>query len=86
MLARINLNSIANIISKTLIDNKISHEDFTTIINEERNYREVKQSIIMMKSQRSDIERNRLIKDGKIIGIDEVISQNERINKSKSQV
>ena len=86
MLARINLNSIANIISKTLIESKISHEDFTTIINEERNYREVKQSIIMMKSQRSDIERNRLIKDGKIIGIDEVISQNERINKSKSQV
>ena len=86
MLARSNLNSIANTISKALIDNKISDEDFTTIINEERNNREVKESIIRMKSQRSDIERNKLIKDGKRIGIDEVISQNERINNSKSQV
>ena len=69
MLARSNLNSIANTISKALIDNKISDEDFTTIINEERNNREVKESIIRMKSQRSDIERNKLIKGGKRIGL-----------------
>ena len=60
-----------------LIDNKISHE---TIINEERNYHELKQSIRMMKSQRSNIERNTLIENGKRIGIDEFIKQNERIN------
>ena len=38
MLARSQLNSIESAISKALIDNEISHEDFTTIINEERNY------------------------------------------------
>ena len=33
------------------MDNQISHEDFMTIINEERNYRELKESIRMMKGQ-----------------------------------
>ena len=33
------------------MNNKISHEDFMTIINEERNYRELKVSIRMMKGQ-----------------------------------
>ena len=74
-------------ISKALADNEISHEDFTTIINEEKHYHEVKESIRMMKSQRSDIERNKLIKHGNIIGIDEIIKQNEKINNNvKSQV
>ena len=34
-----------------MINNQISHEDFITIINEERNYRELKESIRMMKGQ-----------------------------------
>ena len=34
MLARNKLNSIENTISKVLIDNGLSHEDFTTTINE----------------------------------------------------
>ena len=34
MLARSKLNSIENKISKTLMNNQISHEDFMTIINE----------------------------------------------------
>ena len=34
MLARSKLNSIENKISKALMDNEISHEDFETIINE----------------------------------------------------
>ena len=33
------------------MSNQISHEDFMTIINEERNYRELKESISMMKVQ-----------------------------------
>ena len=37
MLARSKLNSIENIISEALIKNEISHEDFMTIINEEKN-------------------------------------------------
>ena len=40
-----------NKISEALISNQISHIDFITIINEERNYRELKESIRMMKDQ-----------------------------------
>ena len=34
---RSKLNSIENETSETLINNEISHEDFLTIINEEKN-------------------------------------------------
>ena len=37
MLARSKLNSTESKISEALINNQISHEDFMTIINEERN-------------------------------------------------
>ena len=49
MLAKSKLNSIESKISEALINNQISHEDFITIINEERNYRELKESIRMIK-------------------------------------
>ena len=64
------------------MDNEISHEDFETIINEEKKYRELKESITMMNSQRSDAEKVNLIEEGKKIGINEVIKRNEIINKS----
>ena len=67
MLARSKLNSIEIKISKTLLDNEISHEDFTTITNEEMNYRGLKESVRMMKSQRSDTEKNNLIEECKKI-------------------
>ena len=51
MLARSKLNSVESKISEALINNQISHEDFMRIFNEERNYRELKESIRMMKSQ-----------------------------------
>ena len=51
MLARSKLNSIESKISKALMNNQISHEDFITIINEERNYRESKESIRKIKGQ-----------------------------------
>ena len=38
MLATSKLNSIDSKISEVLKNNQISHEDFMTIINEERNY------------------------------------------------
>ena len=38
-------------ISEALMKNQISHEDFTTIINEERKYRKIKENIRMMKDQ-----------------------------------
>ena len=65
MLARSKLNSIESKISKALMDNEISHEDFETIINEEKKYRELKESIRMMNSQRSDVEKINLIEEGK---------------------
>ena len=45
MLARSKLNSMESKRSEALINNEISHEDFMTIIKEERNYRELKESI-----------------------------------------
>ena len=51
MLARIRLNSKEGKISEALINNQISYENVTTIINEEKNYRELKESIRMMKGQ-----------------------------------
>ena len=61
MLARSKLNSIESKISKALMDNEISHEDFEAIINEEKKYRELKESIRMMNSQKSDVENINLI-------------------------
>ena len=50
MLARSILNRIKSKISETLINNEISHEDFMTIINEEKKYQDLKESIKMMNS------------------------------------
>ena len=36
------------------MNNQISHEDFMAIINKETNYRELKKSIRMMKSQEDE--------------------------------
>ena len=60
----------------------MSHEDFMTVLNEEKKYRELKESIIMMNSQRSDVEKISLIESGKKICINEVIKRNEIINNS----
>ena len=49
MLARSKLNGIKSKISEALINSEISHKDFKTMINEEKNYRELKKSIRMMK-------------------------------------
>ena len=56
MLARSKLNSIESEISEAPIKFEIS-ENFMTIINEERNYRESKESIRMINSQRSDTKK-----------------------------
>ena len=57
MLARSKLNSIESQISAALINNENSHEDFMTILNEEKKYQKLKESIRMMNSQRSDVEK-----------------------------
>ena len=82
MLARSKLNSIESKISEALINYEISHEDFESILNEEKKYRELKESITMMNSRRSDAGKNSLIEESKKIGIIEVIKRNQIINNS----
>ena len=65
MLATSKLNSIESKISEAMINNEISHEDFTTIINEEKKYWELKESFGMMNSERSDAEKNNVIGERK---------------------
>ena len=77
MLARSKLNSI-----EALINREIGHEDFMTIINKEKKYWELKESIRMMNSQRSDVEKINLIEESKKIGINEVFNCNEIFNNS----
>ena len=82
MLARKKLNSIESKVSEALINNEMSHEDVMTILHEEKKYRELKESIRMMNSQRSDVEKVSLIEEGKKIGINQVIKHKEIINNS----
>ena len=44
MLARSKLNSIESKLSEALTNNDISHEDFMTILNEEKKHRELKET------------------------------------------
>ena len=53
-----------------------------TIINEEKKYRELKESITMANSEGSDVEKINLIKKSKNIGINEVVKRIEVINNS----
>ena len=65
-----------------MISKEINHEDFMIILNKQMKYRELKESIRMMNSQRSDLEKISLIEEDKKIGINEVIKRNEIINNS----
>ena len=82
MLSISKLSSIESKISQASINNKISYEDFMTIIDEEKIYRELKEGIRMMNSQRSDAEKLNMIEEGKK-GINELIKRNEIINSLK---
>ena len=57
MLAKSKLSSIEDKVSEALINNEISHEDLMKIINEEKNYRDLKEIIRMMNSQRTDLKK-----------------------------
>ena len=61
MLARSNLNNIESKIYEALINSEIIHEDFMTIINEEKKYWEIKKTL----EWRSDTEKIDLIEEGK---------------------
>ena len=73
MLARSKLNSIESKISEGLINNEISLDNFMAILNAEKKCRELKKSIRIMNSQRSDVGKTSLINEGKKLGINEVI-------------
>ena len=73
MLARSKVNSIESKIREALLNKKISHEDFTTIINEEK---KLEVSIRMMKTQRSNTEK--IIEEDKRKDIDKIIRQNDK--------
>ena len=45
MLAKSKLSSIATLISQSLIDMDISHEEFVTILKEKDKYEEVKENL-----------------------------------------
>ena len=67
------MNSIESKVSEALTYNEISNDDFMTILNEEKKYRELKESIRMMNSQRNDVGKVSLIEEGKKIGINKVV-------------
>ena len=81
MLARSKLNSIESKIPEALINNEISHEDLVTIINEEKKYRELRESIRMiivkgvMQKKLTQLEKIK-----KIDVINEVIHRNKIID------
>ena len=59
LLARSKLNSIDTLISQALIDLEMNYEEYKSIINEEKNYRSLKENVSMMKS---DAEKEKLNK------------------------
>ena len=83
MLARSKLNSIESKISKALMDNEISHEDFETIINEEKkNIKNWKKALEWWIVKEVMLRKLIWLKKAKKIGTDEVIRRNEMINNS----
>lgn len=79
-MVRVKLNIMEKLGSKTLTYANISHEDFTVIIREAENYWKLKQNIRMKTTERSNVEIDRSIEQGKRIGADKVIKQDERTN------
>ena len=66
MLAKSKLNSIETLISQVLIDLEISHEEHKSIINDEENFRRLKEYIRMIKSNDKEdelSENNKSIKE-----------------------
>ena len=73
MIVRSKLNSIEKLVSQALIDLEINHEEFKPIINEEENYRRLKENIRNIKSddelnEKGDkrIENNKNIRENNL--------------------
>ena len=50
MLAKSKLNSVEKLVSQALTDLETSHEEYNSIINQEEDYRRLKENKRMMKS------------------------------------
>ena len=85
MLARNKLNSMESKISEALINNELVMKTLWQLLMKKKKYRELKGSTRMMNSQGSDVEKIKLIEEGKKIGINEVIKRNKIINNSLKQ-
>ena len=82
MLSRSKLNSIESKISEALINNEISHEDFMTIINEEKKYWELKKALEWWIVKEVILKKLTWLKKLKKISINKVIKSNKIINNS----
>ena len=85
MLARNKLSSMESKISEVLINNELVMKTLWQLLMKKKKYRELKGSTRMMNSQGSDVEKIKLIEEGKKIGINEVIKRNKIINNSLKQ-
>ena len=69
MIARSKLNCIKTMISQALLDSEVTYKEYTTIINEEENFRRLKEHVRMIKSERSNSEKDKLMEEDKKMGI-----------------
>ena len=76
LLARTKLNSIERKISEALMNNEISHEDFTTIINEEKTIVNLKKILEWWKHKELMLKKINLIDESERKGIDKNTRQN----------
>ena len=60
MLAKSKLHSIENLISQTLIDMEISHEEFNAVIREKQEYERMKEKTMKNKNASENQENMRL--------------------------
>ena len=61
---QIRSNSIETLISQSLIDLGISHEEFKTIVNEKETYKRMKENIRIIKSS-GEVGENKSIRENK---------------------
>ena len=66
MLAKSKINRIETLISQAIMDRKICHEEFKTIINEKEKYETMKENIRTMKSSYELGENNKNITEYRI--------------------
>ena len=63
MISKSKLNKIETLVSQTLIDLGISHEEYKSIINKEENYRRLKENIRKIKYNDELSENNKNIRE-----------------------